>query len=116
MNDFNFKAFIRNRDTQIEFQEVSTVPKNTVTTVLSFTNVGSVLKLEGIGGSGTARSEWSIFINSVLKVKRRLSVAHPFIDIDMFDTQLANLDIIDVKVEHFEPATQDFDAEVRYFV
>lgn len=100
--------------TSIEFQEVSSVPTSTETTVLTFTNTGTDMYLDHIGGTGSARSEWFVYINTVKKMKRRISVATPYIEIPMYNFKLANGDVIDIKVEHPESATQDFQAEVHY--
>lgn len=103
------------RTSKIEYQEVTTVPKNTLTTVLSFTNsTGNGIFINGIGGTGTARSEWQIFVDTNLKLRRRMGVAHPFIEIPLFGFFIANGSIIDIKVTHFENATQDFHADLRY--
>ena len=115
MNAYNYKARPKQRDTEFEFQQVSTVARDVETTVLSFTNTGNKLYIEGIGGTGTAGSEWFIYLNTSLVAKRRMSSAYPFIEIPMYDAGLENGEIVDVKVKHFNPKTHDFDAEVRYF-
>jgi len=103
------------KTSSIEFQQVSGVPTTTETTVLSFTNTGASLYIEAIGGEGTARSEWFVYINTNLKIKIRSSTAEPAVELPLYDFKLANGDIIDVKVKHYEPATQSFSCNVRYY-
>ena len=98
----------------VEFQSVTGVPTNTETTVLSFTNTGAELFIDAIGGEGTARGEWFIYLNTILKAKRRSGVGVMNIDILEFGQVIANAGIIDVKVKHYETATQDFSSEVRF--
>ena len=99
----------------IEFQSTTTVPGNTETTVLSFTNtLGEDLFIQRLGGTGDARSEWFIYINTILKYKRRSSVANPNLDIELHGFTLSNGDVIDIKVKHYESSTCDFECEVRY--
>jgi len=98
----------------IEFQEVVTVPKNVLTTVLSFTNTGVKLALDSIGGTGTARSEWFIYLNNVLKVKRRIEVANMNLNVAMHSFDMFPGDILDVKVRHPENQVQEFQCEVMF--
>lgn len=99
----------------IEFQTVATVPFNTLTTVLSFTNTGADLFLEAIGGTGTARSEWILYVDNVEKLRRRIGVANMNMDVRMFDYLIPTNSVVDIKVTHFESATQSFQSEVRYY-
>lgn len=101
-------------NTSIEFQNVGSVPTNTETTVLSFTNTGNDLFIDGIGGEGNARSEWFIYVNTTLKAKRRSGVANMNIEIPMYGFKVENGDIIDIKVKHYESGTRNYNAEVRY--
>jgi len=101
--------------TFIEYQTVSSVPTNTETTVLSFTVTGSSIRLSAIGGQGEAFAEWFIYINSVLKMKRRSGLTDLSVEIPMYEHKLSVGDILEVKVKHFELPTVDFTADVRYF-
>ena len=103
------------KDNFIEPQAVTGISKDTVTTVLTFTNAGADLFIDAVGGTGSARAEWTIFINDVAKIFRRQGVAVMNLNVKMFGFKLANGDKIDIKVEHFEGGTQEFKAEVRYF-
>ena len=99
----------------IEFQTITTVASGTETTVLSFTNTGSVLFIDSIGGTGTARSEWKIYFNSIEKIRRRIEVGNMNLEIPMYDFKLGNGSTIDVKIEHPETNTQSFQSDVRYW-
>lgn len=100
--------------TFIEFGAATTVASGVLTTVLSFTNAGGEILIKSVGAAGTARSEWFVEIDSVTKMTRRMSTAHPFVDIEMFDFQIATSSIIALRVRHPETSTQDFEAFVRY--
>jgi len=100
---------------KIEFQTAELVPTNTETTVLSFTNIGSRLFIDGVGGAGTARSEWFVYLDTVLIAKRRMSVGTPFIELKFDGLPVETGSIIDVKVKQYEAATQEFESEVRYY-
>jgi len=116
VNEYNFRVWTGSpRSSIIEFQTVTLVPKDTETTVLSFTNIGTQLYLEGIGGTGDARSEWFIYIDTVLKMKRRMTEGNGGIEIPMYDVPIPNASIVDVKVKHYDPRTHDFESELRYF-
>jgi len=98
----------------IEYQANATVPSATETTVFSFTNTGAELFIDAVGGEGSARAEWFIYIDTVLKVRRRSGVGDMNIDILKFGKSLPNGSIIDIKVIHYAKTSQSFSAEVRY--
>lgn len=102
------------KDTQIEPAAVTGVAGNVVTTVLSFTPTVDI-RIGHIGGTGSARAEWTILIGGVAKIYRRTGVAHPNLDVDMEDIKVPASTAVEVKVEHYESAVQEFKASVRYY-
>jgi len=102
-------------ETNILFNEISTVPKDTPTTVLNFTNTGHFANADSIGGTGTARSEWRVLINSTLKIRRRMGVVNMNIEIPLHGLLVNTNDTVEVQVEHYEDDTaQDFSCDLRY--
>lgn len=101
-------------ETHIEYQAVSGVTTSSETTILSYTNSGTTLKVDAIGGTGTARAELKIYINDTLKLRRRIGVANMNMDVGMYNFRLDNGDKIDIKATHWESANQDFQMEMRY--
>jgi len=102
-------------ETVIEFNEISSITKDTPTTILNFTNAGTFASGDSIGGTGTARSEWFVYIDSILKVRRRMGVANMNVEIPLHGYLIDNGTQIEVKVEHYEDDTaQDFSCDLRY--
>jgi len=100
--------------TDIEYQAVTTVPTNTITTVLNFTNAGAALNCNTIFGSGTANAEWLVYIDDVLKIVQRTTAANIKLQIPMEGFILAGSANIKVKIIHYRPATQDFECSLSY--
>jgi len=114
--DANGKIFIveGSSTTFLEFQTAVTVPTNTETTVLDFTNTGTAFAIEAISATGEAAGQWFIYINDVLKVQQRTTAADMNLDLNMHSFILVNTDKVTVKVEHYETATQDFACTLHY--
>jgi len=100
--------------TGLEIGSVTTVPTNTITTVLNFTNASTALNCNMIYATGTANAEWFVYINDVLKISQRTTAADIKLQIPMNGFILNNTDNIKVKVKHYRPATQDFDCSLGY--
>ena len=104
----------RPSSTSIEFQTISTVPTDTETTVLTFTNSGLKLYLDHIEANGTAAGEYFIYINTILKIQKRTTASEMNLDVRMYQFIIENGDTVDVKVKHYETATQEFNCSMRY--
>jgi hypothetical protein len=99
----------------VSFGSNDAVPTNTESNVLDFTNnTGGDIILEAIGGEATTRSEWFIYVDNVLKIKRRASTPNPNIDIDLHRIKLSDIGNIKVNVKHYISGNQKFSAELRY--
>ncbi len=100
--------------TAIEFQTVNAVAASTLTTILSF-SPSVTIRLDGIGGTGELEGEWSFFINSVEKIRRRTTGSGLNFDVRMFGFKILSTDTIDIKYRHVRTGkTSDCQAEVRY--
>lgn len=99
----------------IEFQEALTVATGVLTTVLTFTNsTGEAIFIHSVGGTASANAEWYVYINTVLKLKRRTNVSTTNWQVLLNKFKMNNGDIIDIKAIHVQGPTQDFHSEVRY--
>ena len=98
----------------LEYQAVATVPTNTITTVLNYTNAGTTIKCQAVYGSGTANAEWFIYIDDVLKVVQRTTAAEISKAIPLYSFTMVNGVNIKVKVKHYRTATQDFECSLSY--
>jgi hypothetical protein len=97
----------------LEYASASTVPANTLTTILTYTNTGSVLWLDQLIATGQDDAEYEIVINTVTKIKYRTSEQQRTMDIQFPIAQkIAINDVIDIKVTHWGSATRDFDASL----
>ena len=100
--------------TFLELQTSTTIPTNTVTTILNFTNAGDPINCNRILGSGTANAEWFIYINDTLKIIQRTTAASLALDLAMDNFILATTDNIKVKIKHYRTSTQDFECTLNY--
>ena len=101
-------------ETYLELGTATTVPTNTVTTILNFTNSGTAVVCNRIMGSGTANAEWFIYINDTLKIIQRTTAAQMALNLNMDQFILANTDNIKVKIQHYRTSTQDFECTLNY--
>ena len=81
---------------------------------MTYNNTGGKLYINGIGGTGTLRSEWSVYINGFLKAKRRISTAEANLEIPFNSYLVNNGELVVVKVEHFEDISGEFAADLRF--
>ncbi|MCP4481430.1 MAG: hypothetical protein GY817_01190 [bacterium] len=85
------------------------------TEIFSFTNdTGKPLVLRGLGGESTGSGEWFVYIDDILKVKRRNTAALINIDVDFHRHELPVSKSIKVKVIHYEDDSQDYSIDLRY--
>jgi len=101
-------------ETYLVLGTLTTVPTNTLSTVLDFTNSGTDIKCSRILGSGTANAEWFIYINDILKIIQRTTAAEMSLNLAMDSFILANTDNIKVKLKHYRTSTQDFECTLNY--
>jgi hypothetical protein len=101
----------------IVFNSISNTVKDTEYTILQYENTsGSPQALAEIGGTGTSRAEWEIFINGQQVARRRTSTTEINLVYSFNRIQFDDGDILTLKVTHYQDETQDFSADLRYIV
>ena len=101
----------------IEFQSQESVLGNLQVTIFDYTNAsGNSIYINELTAEGNARSELFIYINDVLKIKKRISVADLNAVIPMFDLELATTDNMKIKVIHYELLSADYSSSINYHV
>jgi len=101
---------------EIHFDEELTVPANTLTTVLIFTNTiaKGFFYVDEIIGTGTSDACWEIYLSGDKKIVYRTSEQDRTMRIKFPSSwQLKRTDFVEVKVKHDDPAnagsnTNDF--------
>lgn len=98
----------------LEFDEELTVAANSVTTILSYTNTGSLLYLDTLIATGEVDAEYRLVINGTTKMKYRTSEQNRTMNVPFPMSQLIQIgDIVDIKVIHYHTAsTADFSANI----
>ena len=72
----------------IDYQQVSNVPGNTESTVLSITNTGSIRGIQAIGVNCSARCLWNFYKNTNLIAKRRTGTSNPSLTVPFYGVRL----------------------------
>lgn len=96
----------------IDFNQITNIPGNIQTTVLTFTNTGITRYLRQVGIEGEANGLWQIYINMVEVTDRRTTAVESSLAVDMFSHIIQIGDIIDVKVTHFRTELLAFSSEI----
>lgn len=96
-----------------QYNEILTIASGSLTTILTYTVIGSDLMIDNILASGTVDAEYRVLINGSVKAKYRTSEQDRTTKIILPTPQrVAVGSIIDVKVVHYNVATADFDASL----
>ena len=91
------------------------VPNTTLTTILTFTNTSDILWFEGFNGSGEIDAEYTLVINTILKMSLMSSEQNRYVQhfFGVPGMRIEIGDIIDIKVQHFNTVvTGDFHASL----
>lgn len=93
----------------------SVVPTNTETNILNFTNnTGGDIVLSAIDGTSTTRSEWFIYFDDILEIKRRNSTTKLNVPIDLHNIILESSSNLKVNVKHYITGNQEFSATLIF--
>ena len=102
---------------EIIHQVYSGVMPNEETEIFGFTNeTGKSIFLRGIGGESTGSGEWFIYVDRIMKIKRRNTAANINIDVNFQRYELLAGKSVQVKVIHYEVEPQDYSIDLRYSV
>lgn len=99
----------------LEFNYLSGIVGNIETQVFQYTNNTQISKkINLISGESNVRSEWFIYIDDVLKIKKRTSVSSPNLNVEMYEQVIPALSNIKVKMIHYENFTAEASVTLNY--
>jgi len=99
----------------LEHSLSGTVPKDTLTTILTFTNGETFpVFIDGVRGQANADGEFFVFVNTVLKDSVRVTASHPTAQFPFPNKgqRLEPGDIMDVKAIHYLDVSADIRATI----
>jgi len=106
---------VKDRPSQnvIVYDEALSVAPNTLTTVVSYINTGSLFYLDSIVGTGTFACEYFLYINNNIVIGKRSTAANMNIEHNFYKPLIINTgDTVEVKVKHYAPGNRSFYATI----